>query len=75
MRVNAIMTTPVYTVRRDTTVADAGQLFVDHKFGCLPVIGDEDMLEGIVTVTDLLRAYVEQQLGHAATPVQKPSLS
>ena len=65
MRVNAIMTTPVYTVHRDTTVADAGQLFVDHKFGCLPVISEDDMLEGIVTVTDLLRAYVEQLQRHS----------
>nr|WP_256868434.1 CBS domain-containing protein [Candidatus Entotheonella palauensis] len=60
MTVNAIMTTPVYTVRRDTAAADAGQLFLDHKFGCLPVVHDHDMLEGIITVTDLLRAYVEQ---------------
>jgi acetoin utilization protein AcuB len=74
MRVNAIMTTSVYTVRPDTTVADARQLFVDHKFGCLPVVGDDDVLGGIVTVTDLLRAYVAQQVAHAATPVQRPSL-
>jgi CBS domain-containing protein len=60
MTVNAIMTTPVHTVRRDTAVADAGQLFLEHKFGCLPVVRDGDVLEGILTVTDLLRAYVEQ---------------
>ncbi len=66
MTVNSIMTTQVYTVRRDTAVADAGQRFLDHKFGCLPVVHDHDMLEGILTVTDLLRAYVEQH-GHAET--------
>jgi acetoin utilization protein AcuB len=60
MTVNAIMTTPVQTVRGDLAVADAGQLFLDHKFGCLPVVHDDDMLEGILTVTDLLRAYVNQ---------------
>lgn len=60
MTVNAIMTTPVHSVRRDMAVADAGQLFLDHKFGCLPVVRDDNILEGILTVTDLLRAYVEQ---------------
>lgn len=60
MTVNSIMTTQVHTVRPNTAVADAGQLFLDHKFGCLPVVRDHDILEGILTVTDLLRAYVEQ---------------
>lgn len=60
MTAEAIMTTRVYTVSRDMPVADAGQLFLDHKFGCLPVVRDGDLVEGIVTVTDLLRAYVEQ---------------
>jgi CBS domain-containing protein len=59
LTVNAIMTTPVQTVRRDMAVADAGQLFLDHKFGCLPVVYDDDLLEGMITVTDLLRAYVD----------------
>uniref|UniRef100_UPI000B7FD670 CBS domain-containing protein n=1 Tax=Candidatus Entotheonella palauensis TaxID=93172 RepID=UPI000B7FD670 len=60
MTVNSIMTTPVHTVSPNTAVADAGQIFLDHKFGCLPVVRDHDTLEGILTVTDLLRAYVEQ---------------
>ena len=60
MTVNAIMTTPVRTVRSDMAVAVAGQLFLDHKFGCLPVVRDDDLLEGVITVTDLLRAYVDQ---------------
>ena len=66
MTVNAIMTTPVQTVRGDMAVADAGQLFLDHKFGCLPVVGDDNKLEGILTVTDLLRGYVTQY-GHTQT--------
>jgi len=66
MTVNAIMTTEVRTVRRDTVVADAGQLFLDHRFSCLPVVGDDNRLEGIITVTDLLRAYVAQHVGTAS---------
>ncbi len=60
MTVNAIMTTEVHTVRGDMAVADAGQLLLDHKFGGLPVVRDDNILEGIITVTDLLRAYVQQ---------------
>ena len=60
MTVNSIMTTEVRTVRKGAVAADAAQLFIDHRFGCLPVVGDGDRLEGIVTVTDLLRAYVAQ---------------
>ena len=60
MTVESIMTTQVQTIGRDMPVADAGQLFLDHKFSCLPVVRDGAIVEGIVTVTDLLRAYVAQ---------------
>ena len=60
LRVRDIMTQDVVTVRGTTSLAEAGQLFLQRKFGCLPVVGDDNRLEGILTVTDLLRAYVEQ---------------
>ena len=47
-------------MRRHTPIAAAAQLFLEQKFGCLPVVRDENTLEGIITVTDLLRAYVAQ---------------
>ncbi|MDH3598793.1 MAG: CBS domain-containing protein, partial [Candidatus Tectomicrobia bacterium] len=53
--VNEIMTTQVRTVRSDTTLTAAAELFLTHKFGCLPVIRNDDTLEGILTVADLLR--------------------
>ena len=58
--VNAMMSSPVHTIRNGMAVADAGQLLMDHKFGCLPVVADDDILEGIITATDLLRAYTPQ---------------
>jgi CBS domain-containing protein len=60
MTVKSIMTTPVHTVSGDATLAEAAQLMLHHKVGCLPVVRDEDILEGIMTVTDMLRAYVRQ---------------
>ena len=56
MKVKDIMTTDVYTVIEETTVAAAGQLFLDYKLGCLPVVYTDNRLAGILTVTDLLRA-------------------
>jgi acetoin utilization protein AcuB len=58
MTVDDIMTHHVVTVTGETLLAEASQVFVDKKFGCLPVVGPQQRLEGILTVTDLLRAYV-----------------
>ncbi|MGQ4810255.1 Inosine-5'-monophosphate dehydrogenase [Candidatus Entotheonellaceae bacterium PAL068K] len=57
---NDIMTPQVVTVHGDTTVAEAGQIFLQHRFGCLPVVDDDNTLQGVLAVTDILRAYVEQ---------------
>jgi acetoin utilization protein AcuB len=58
--VRDIMTQEVVTVRGTTPLVEAGQIFLQKKFGCLPVVRDNNTLEGIITVTDLLRAYVTQ---------------
>jgi len=58
--VNDLMTTAVVTVRPDTALAEAAECFLTHKFGCLPVIHEDDTLSGILTVTDLLSLYVQQ---------------
>ncbi|WP_437284284.1 CBS domain-containing protein [Sorangium sp. So ce406] len=50
----SIMTRRVRTVRPATPAADAAQLLLDHKIGCLPVVGDEEQLVGIITETDFL---------------------
>lgn len=64
MTVKEIMTSQVHTVQGETSVAEAGRLLLEHRFGCLPVVRDDNTLAGIITVADLLRAYVQQ---HAAT--------
>jgi len=58
--VRDIMTPEVVTVQGTTPVAEAGQLFLQKKFGCLPVVRDNHTLEGILIMTDLLRAYTAQ---------------
>lgn len=59
MTVRDIMSTQIVTVQPETSLAEAGQLFLTHKFSCLPVIQADQTLEGILTITDLLCAYVD----------------
>jgi acetoin utilization protein AcuB len=51
------MTQSVLTVGPDRGAKDAAQLMLDHTIGALPVV-DGGRLVGIVTETDLLRAFV-----------------
>ncbi len=60
LTVQEVMTRHVVTVNEDTPVTDAGQLLLDHQFGCLPVVNVHRTLNGIVTVKDLVRGYVQQ---------------
>jgi acetoin utilization protein AcuB len=58
LTVASVMTKSLVTVspRQDTRAA--ALLMLDHKIGALPVV-DGGQLVGIITETDLLRAYVK----------------
>jgi len=49
-----LMTTDVRTIAADASAADAVDLLLDNKIGCLPVVGDDGQLVGLVTETDFL---------------------
>jgi acetoin utilization protein AcuB len=57
LTVGKVMTGSVITVGPDRAARDAAQLMLEHKIGALPVM-DGGRLVGIVTETDMLRAYV-----------------
>ncbi|MGD1028825.1 CBS domain-containing protein [Candidatus Binatus soli] len=57
-RVNAAMRTGLITVTPYNTVEDAARLMLKHKIGGLPIVADNGKLVGIVTTTDLLRAFL-----------------
>jgi CBS domain-containing membrane protein len=59
VRIRALMTRDVWTVRPDTLASIAGRTLLDHKFGCLPVIGDTDLVVGIITERDFLRFAIK----------------
>ena len=57
LTVGTVMTSSVITVGPDREARDAAQLMLDHRIGALPVVDGGHPI-GIVTETDLLRAFV-----------------
>jgi acetoin utilization protein AcuB len=57
LEVQEIMNEPV-TVPEDTPVEDAARLMVQKGIGCLPVMRGKDLV-GIITETDIFKAFVE----------------
>src|SRR3972149_5001864 len=58
VKIREIMTRKVYTVTPETPIEEAARLMRDHKIGGLPVL-QAGRLVGIITETDILRAFVE----------------
>ncbi len=57
LTMDKVMTRSVITVGPDREAGDAAQLMLEHRIGALPVM-EAGRLVGIVTETDLLRAFV-----------------
>ncbi len=58
MTVASVMTKNIVTVESGREATEAAQVMLDHKIGALPVV-DRGHLVGIVTETDMLRAFVK----------------
>ncbi|HYB90508.1 MAG TPA: CBS domain-containing protein [Candidatus Binataceae bacterium] len=71
--VDAAMTQAVVTVTPSTTIEKAANLLLDRKVGGLPVV-DDGRLVGIVTTTDIIRAFVKM-LGIAEEGVSRIDLN
>lgn len=71
LTVDEVMTRGVITIGPDREARDAAQLMLDHAIGALPVT-DGGTLMGIVTETDVLRAFVWMSGGQtSAAPVSR----
>jgi acetoin utilization protein AcuB len=66
LTVERVMTRNVLVIDAERDARDAARILLDHKIGALPVLDGEHLL-GIITETDLLRAFVE-----ATDPVAEP---
>jgi acetoin utilization protein AcuB len=68
LTVDAVMTRHVITIDRERDAREAARIMLDHRIGALPVLDGERLL-GIITETDLLRAFVESGPKPASWPV------
>jgi acetoin utilization protein AcuB len=57
-RVRTIMSRGITTIGPDEQAADAAAIMAKRKISCLPVV-KKDKLVGMITSTDILRAYVK----------------
>jgi acetoin utilization protein AcuB len=64
LTVESAMRRAVITVDPDREATEAAQIMLDHKIGALPVV-DGGTLVGIVTETDMLRAFTTLATGTA----------
>lgn len=60
IQIREIMTKNPVVVAPGASLEQAAQLMLEHKIGGLPVVQDRQLV-GVVTVTDVLRAFVHQQ--------------
>jgi CBS domain-containing membrane protein len=56
--VRDVMVRDVITVTPETPVATAGQLLLDKRVGCLPVVDSNNELVGILTSSDFVASVV-----------------
>ena len=55
--VSEFMSTPVITIDGQTLIDTAAILLLEHNISCLPIINQQEILEGIITWKDLLKYY------------------
>ena len=60
MCVGDVMTRELYTVTPETVLTEAAATLVERKFDCLPVIDDHGALQGMLTVSDFVRLYIDE---------------
>lgn len=59
LKVSDIMTHNVLTINHNMPIEDAASLMVNHKIGGLPVVDDAGVIVGVITETDIFKAFVE----------------
>jgi len=63
-KISDIMVTPVASIKEDSTLMQASELFVEHKFMALPVVDAHGKLKGVVDInlfTDDVNAFSKRQ--------------
>lgn len=58
-RVHQIMTRKPITLSPEATVADAIDLFLEHRVSCIPIVDQEFRAVGIISWRDVLKTLVQ----------------
>lgn len=56
--VEDVMVTPVATLPEEATIQEAAKLLVEKRIGAIPVTDKKGKMVGIITESDILRAFV-----------------
>jgi CBS domain-containing protein len=56
VRLSDVMSADVVSIDDEADIDDVIELLVEHKIGAVPVVNADDVLVGIVSVIDVLRA-------------------
>ncbi|MHC4726203.1 MAG: CBS domain-containing protein, partial [Planctomycetota bacterium] len=59
MQLDTIMVSDVQSISPSCKIRKAVDILNKKKISCLPVINEDEKLQGIVTVTDLMRAFLD----------------
>jgi len=59
LKLEEVMIEDPITVTADTEIEEAAKIIYYNKIGGLPVVDDEDRLVGIITVADIMAAFIE----------------
>jgi acetoin utilization protein AcuB len=59
LKVADIMTHHVITIAQDAPIEDAANLMVTRKIGGLPVVNGANQIVGVITETDIFKAFAE----------------
>jgi acetoin utilization protein AcuB len=59
LKVEQLMAARVVTVTPGTPLEEAARLMVEHKIGGMPVIDAQQRVVGVITETDIFKAFVE----------------
>lgn len=54
MKVKEIMTAPVIVGEEENTLEEIAHIILDNKIGCVPIVGKDGKMVGIITETDFM---------------------
>lgn len=61
IQVEDIMAAPAITISEDATIKEAARIMAQSRIGALPVTDKKGKLDGIITESDILRAFASDK--------------